>query len=85
MAVRMAESIIHPRVFASAEGSLPGSMLFAFLVCLVGVGLLWLTLVKVELAGKQASGQVSRLRRALSTDRQGGSVGGRIAPEMEAS
>ena len=85
LAVRMAETLIHPRVFASSSGGLPGTMMFAFLVCLVGMGLLWLTLVKVELAGKQASGQVSRLRRALSADGGGGSVSGRIAPEMEAS
>jgi len=85
MAVRMAESIIHPRVFATSEGGLPGSMLFTFLVCLVGIFLLWLLLVKVELAGKQASGTVSRLRRALNTDQAGGgSVSGRIAPNMEA-
>jgi len=49
------------------------------------MGLLWLTLVKVEMAGKQASGQVSRLRRALNTDAGSSSVSGRIAPNMEVS
>lgn len=85
MAVRMAESIIHPRVFATSSGGLPGSMMFTFLVCLVGIALLWVLLVQVELAGKKASGTVSRLRRALHADEDSsGSVSGRIAPNMEA-
>jgi heme exporter protein C len=65
LAVRLAKPIIHPRVFASANGGLPDSMLFVFLVCLVGVGLLWLTLTKLEMTAKSASGQLARLRRAL--------------------
>ncbi len=84
MAVRMAESVIHPRVFATAEGGLPDSMLFTFLVCFVGMGLLWITLVKTEIVGKKVSGQVSRLRRTLHDDGTGGgSVSGRIAPSAE--
>ncbi|MCB0827329.1 MAG: cytochrome c biogenesis protein CcsA [Solirubrobacterales bacterium] len=84
MAVRMADTIIHPRVFATSEGGLPASMLFTFLVCLLGIGLLWLTLVKLEQLGKRTSGQVSRLRRALDADPgRRGSVGGRIAPSGE--
>ena len=89
MAVRMAESLIHPRVFATSEGGLPGSMMFTFLVMLVAIGLLWITLVKLELLGKQTSGQVSKLRRALeaegfatSADPEG-TVGRRIAPNLE--
>jgi heme exporter protein C len=85
MAVRMAESVIHPRVFATSEGGLPDTMLLTFLVCFVGMGLLWLTLVKLEMVGKKVSGQVSYLRRALSDDGPGqASVGGRIAPTVEA-
>jgi heme exporter protein C len=84
MAVRMAESVIHPRVFATSEGGLPDSMLFTFLVCFVGIGLLWITLVKTEMVGKKVSGQVSYLRRRLHDDGAGGSVGGRIAPSVEA-
>jgi heme exporter protein C len=84
LAVRMADSIIHPRVFATSEGGLPDSMLFTFLVCLLGIGLLWLTLVRLEQVGKKASGQVSRLRRALDADSdRRASVGGRIAPSGE--
>lgn len=89
MAVRMADSLIHPRVFATSEGGLPGSMLLAFLVCLVGMALLWVTLVKLELLGKQTSGRISKLRRALEAEGFAGSsepegtVGRRIAPNLE--
>lgn len=86
LAVRMAESLIHPRVFATSSGGLPGSMMLTFLVCIVGFGLLWATLVKLELLGKRTSGQLSRLRRTLQAEgygEGGGSVSGRIAPNME--
>src|ERR687898_949220 len=65
MAVRMAGSLVHPRVFATAEGGMPGSMWLTFLVSLAGIGLLWVTLVRFELTAKHASAQLSRLRRAL--------------------
>jgi heme exporter protein C len=64
LAVRLAEPFIHPRTF-SQTGGLPGEMLVAFLVCLAGMAMLWLTLVRFELAAKGASGDLSRLRRAL--------------------
>jgi heme exporter protein C len=64
LAVRMAEPLIHPRTFSSA-GGLPGSMLLTFLVCLAGMALLWLSLVRFELTAKSASARLSRLRRAL--------------------
>lgn len=89
MAVRMAESDIHPRVFATSEGGLPESMMITFLVCLVGMALLWVTLVKLELLGKKSAGQVSRLRRALENegvkkeDEPDRAVGRRIAPNLE--
>src|SRR5689334_13770151 len=54
MAVRMAQSLVHPRVFATANGGLPGSMLLTFLVCLAGMALLWVALVRFELAAKAA-------------------------------
>ena len=64
LAVRLAEPLIHPRTFSSA-GGLPGEMLFAFLVCLGGMALLWTTLVWFELDAKAASGNLARIRRAL--------------------
>jgi heme exporter protein C len=64
LAVRLAEPLVHPRTFSSA-GGLPDSMLFAFLVCLAGMALLWVTLVWFELDAKAASANLGRIRRAL--------------------
>jgi heme exporter protein C len=80
MAVRMAQSLVHPRVFATSNGGLPNEMLVVFLCCLVAMALLWVTLVKFELTAKSASGQVKRLRRALDAPAPGGTS--RIAPEV---
>ncbi len=67
LAVRLAEPLIHPRTFSSA-GGLPGDMMLAFLVCLAGMALLWVTLVRFELAAKAASADLGRIRRALLGD-----------------
>jgi heme exporter protein C len=82
LAVRMAQSLVHPRVFAVANGGLPGDMWLTFLVSLAAIALLWTTLVKFEMTAKNASAQLSRLRRAL----RGGSSGqtARIAPGVAA-
>ena len=80
MAVRLAQSLVHPRVFATANGGLPGSMMLTFLACLAAAGLLWVTLVKLELTAKSTSGQLKRLRRALDAPAPGGHS--RIAPEV---
>jgi heme exporter protein C len=65
LAVRLAESFIHPRTFSSA-GGLPGEMMFTFLICLAGIALLWTTLVAFELAAKRTRADLGRLRRALA-------------------
>ena len=65
LAVRLAEPLIHPRVFATTGGGLPSSMMLTFLVSLAGMALLWLTLVRFELTAKNTSAQLSRLRRAI--------------------
>ena len=65
LAVRLAQPLVHPRTFSSA-GGLPDSMLFAFLVCLAGMALLWATLVWFELdceGGVRRN--LKRIRRAL--------------------
>jgi len=79
-AVRMAESLVHPRTFATANGGLPDSMLLTFLCSLAAFALLWTTLVKFELTAKSASGQVKRLRRAI--DAPSSRPTSRIAPEV---
>ena len=68
IAVRMAESLVHPRVFATAEGGMPGKMWITFLVCFAGMSLLWLTLARFELSAKSTSASLARLRRALDGD-----------------
>jgi len=85
IAVRMAESLVHPRVFATANGGLPGSMLLTFLVCLVGMAVLWVALVRFELAAKSASASLSRLRRALEGETHVPASGSRIAPGVPSS
>jgi heme exporter protein C len=82
LAVRLAQSLVHPRVFATTAGGLPASMMLTFLVCLAAVALLWVTLVKLELTAKSASGQLKRLRRAL--DAPAARAPSRVAPEVSA-
>jgi heme exporter protein C len=82
MAVRMAESLVHPRVFATAEGGMPGSMLLTFVVAIVGAALLYVTLVRFELATKATRAELRRLRRALGEDL--GTSGSRVAPALPA-
>jgi heme exporter protein C len=84
IAVRMAESVIHPRVFATAEGGLPPSMMLTFLVCFAGIALLWVTLVKLELVGKRVNGQMSKLRRTLGEEVAPPPGARRISPQPEA-
>src|ERR687886_1639451 len=55
MAVRMAQSVEHPRGLTTTGGSMPGSMRLTFLVSLIGMALLFVTLWKYELASKHAT------------------------------
>ena len=64
-AVRLAESVIHPRTLSSAD-NLPGDVRLAFLVSLVAMGTLFVTLCKLELTSKHARIQMRRLRRRLA-------------------
>jgi heme exporter protein C len=83
LAVRLAQSLVHPRVFATTGGGLPASMMLTFLISLAGMALLWVTLVKFELTAKSASGQVRRLRRTLEAPEPAASGGpSRVAPEL---
>jgi heme exporter protein C len=64
-AVRLAESVTHPRVLSQTGGSLPGDMRLTFLVSIVAMALLFVTLWKLELTSKHASAQLKRLRARL--------------------
>jgi heme exporter protein C len=68
LAVRMAESLVHPRVLSTTGGSMPGEMRMTFLVSLAGMACLFVTLWKYELASKSASIQLRSLRRRLAGD-----------------
>jgi heme exporter protein C len=81
MAVRLAETLVHPRVFATADGGLPGEMMLTFLVAIAGMALLFVTLMRFELLAKSTRGQISRLRRALDSDAPMASPS-RIAPAV---
>ena len=68
MAVRMAQSLAHPRVLSTTGGNMPGSMFFTFLVSLAGMTCLFVTLWKYELTSKHAAMQLRRLKRTLAGD-----------------
>ena len=82
LAVRLAEPLIHPRVFASTNGGLPGDMQLVFGVSLAAFALLWVTLVRFELTAKNTSAQLSRLRRALDAPQPARQSRPRVAPEL---
>jgi heme exporter protein C len=66
LAVRLAESLTHPRVLSTTGGAMPGEMRLTFLLSLLGMTLLFTTLWKYELASKHASAQLGALRRKLA-------------------
>jgi heme exporter protein C len=65
LAVRLAQSLVHPRVLTTTGGSMPGSMRLCFLLALIGMALLYVTLWKYEMTSKHASQQLAALRRRL--------------------
>jgi heme exporter protein C len=85
IAVRLAQAVIHPRVFATADGGLPARMQLAFLVCLAGMALLFATLWKYEMASKQASWRLRSLRRKLGGDDAVAPRGRSAAPSLPVS
>ena len=65
MAVRLAEQVLHPRVFSQTGGDLPAAMFVTFVVALVAMALLFATMWKLELSAKHAAQQLKRLRARL--------------------
>jgi heme exporter protein C len=69
MAVRFAqEAVTHPRVLDASGGAMPGPMRLTFLVALVAMAVLYVTLVRYELAAKRARIRLKALRRRLAGD-----------------
>jgi len=65
LAVRMAQSLAHPRTLSSTD-NLPGPMALTFLVSIVAMICLFTTLVKFELVAKATRMRLGRLKRRLS-------------------
>jgi heme exporter protein C len=65
LAVRLAESLTHPRVLSTTGGAMPGEMRLTFYVSLIGMALMFVTLWKYELASKHARERLRALRRKL--------------------
>jgi heme exporter protein C len=74
LAVRLAQNLVHPRVLNETAGDMPGEMRLTFLVSLIGIALLYLTLVKLELTSKHARAQLKRLRRVLESEPKTGAA-----------
>jgi heme exporter protein C len=72
IAVRLSESLVHPRVLTATGGEMPGEMRLTFLVALAGVAFLYATLVKLELTAKHTRVQLKALRRALEQESRAG-------------
>jgi heme exporter protein C len=68
MAVRMAESLAHPRVLSTTGGAMPGEMRLTFLVSLAGMAVLFVTLWKYELASKLTTFRLRALKRKLADE-----------------
>ena len=81
LAVRLAESLIHPRVLSTTGGSMPGSMRMTFLISLIAIVCLFVTLWKYELASKHASMKLRALRRSLAGDDAAGPLARTAAPD----
>jgi len=84
LAVRLAQSYTHPRVFATTDGGLPGKMQLPFYVCLIGMALLFATLWKYEMASKNTSAKLRSLRRKLAGDEAIAPRGRTAAPSLGA-
>jgi heme exporter protein C len=82
MAVRLAQSLTHPRVFDATGGSMPGSMRITFVLALAAMVVLFVTLCKYELSAKHTRIQMARMKRRLAGDEDGFTLGRSAAPQQ---
>ncbi len=82
MAVRLAESLTHPRVLSTTGGAMPGSMRITFLLALAGMAVLFVTLCKYELAAKHTRIRLGRIKRQLAGDDDTLGIGRSAAPQQ---
>jgi heme exporter protein C len=87
LAVRLAQTYTHPRVFATTDGGLEPRMKVAFYVCLLAMALLYATLWKYEMTSKNTSAQIKALRRRLAGEDGAGGIPSRrsAAPTLESA
>ena len=76
MVVRAAEAVTHPRVLSTASSGMPAEMAYTFLASIVAMALLFATLWKLELSGKQAAIELRRLRARLELEAERGETTG---------
>ena len=79
IAVRMAATYTHPRVFSQTGGNMPADMFITFLVSLGAMVLLFATLWTLELASKNAAERLRRVRRRLEREAEHTEAGQRLA------
>ncbi len=79
--VRLSTQFLHPRVLNLEGGDMPGSMKLAFYASLLGIALLYATLMKYEMAAKSTRIEVRRLRRALLGEDNVRPLGRTAAPQ----
>jgi heme exporter protein C len=63
LAVRIAQTLIHPAVFTTSGAAMPGPFLLTFVVGLAAMLSLMVLLISVELRGKRAAARVLELQR----------------------
>ncbi len=80
LVVRLSTQFIHPHVLNLQGGNMPGSMKLAFYTSLLGISLLFATLMKFEMAAKQTRIETRRLRRALVGEDAVRPLGRTVAP-----
>jgi heme exporter protein C len=74
LAIRLAESFIHPTVFTSRGPQMSAEMFGVFLIAFAGCLCLFAALYQVELAGKRLDRRLKELRRALAPVAQAGTA-----------
>jgi heme exporter protein C len=79
--VRLSTEFLHPRVLNLEGGNMPGSMKLTFYTSVLGIALLFATLMKYEMAAKSTRSEVRRLRRALLGEDNVRPLGRTAAPQ----
>ncbi|MBJ7355106.1 MAG: cytochrome c biogenesis protein CcsA [Thermoleophilaceae bacterium] len=66
IAVRLSQSLIHPRVLTATGDNLPSEMRITFYVALIAATLVFIALWKFELVAKSVSMQIKKLNRSAA-------------------